>query len=224
MADGQQGHQRDRPGAEALEEADWRRQTPRGSRRLPRRLPPYPEPLFPDGPDKRRIQKSEVDDLLVEHAAWIKERLTAGRHAITVFEELPVKVQRSSFYRFLDRHGIGAKDRKTRRVVPEIVHAIQKRSVPLDWLENLLAREWDERRERATLKRIQYADFPEITAIEAFDWGFNPDIDEARIRRLAELDFLAERRIALFLGKPGTGKTHLALAIGVRAAKAGHRV
>lgn len=109
------------------------------------------------------------------------------------------------------------------REIDEVL-ATQKRSVPLDWLENLLSREWDERRERATLKRIQNADFPEITTIEGFDWSFNPDIDEARIRRLAELDFLVERRIALFLGKPGTGKTHLALAIGVRAAKAGHRV
>ena len=109
------------------------------------------------------------------------------------------------------------------RELPEVL-AAQKRSVPLDWVEQLLAREWDARRERAIEKRIEAASFPEIVTLEGFDWAFNPDIDEARIKRLADLDFVKERRIALFLGKPGTGKTHLALAIGIRAARAGHRV
>lgn len=109
------------------------------------------------------------------------------------------------------------------REIDEVL-AAQKRSVPLDWLEDLLSREWDARRERATEKRIKAAEFPEITTLEGFDWSFNPDIDEARVKRLADLDFVDARRIALFLGKPGTGKTHLALAIGVRAAQAGHRV
>lgn len=106
----------------------------------------------------------------------------------------------------------------------EAVLAMQKKSVPIEWLESLLAREWDARRERALKQRLKTADFPEITSLEHFDWSFNPDIDEARIRRLADLDFVKDKRIALLLGKPGTGKTHLALAIGVRAATAGYRV
>ncbi len=106
----------------------------------------------------------------------------------------------------------------------EAVLASQKRSVPLDWLDDLMSREWDARREKAVQRRIKDAEFPEITTLEHFDWEFNPDIDVGRIKRLGELDFVKERRIALFLGKPGTGKTHLALAIGVRAARAGHRV
>jgi DNA replication protein DnaC len=106
----------------------------------------------------------------------------------------------------------------------EEILAKQKKSVPIDWIEDLLCREIDHRRERATMKRIKDAEFPEVTTIENFDFQFNPDIDEARIRRLASLDFIKERRIILLLGKPGTGKTHLALAIGVRAAKAGQKV
>jgi DNA replication protein DnaC len=106
----------------------------------------------------------------------------------------------------------------------EAVLATQKKSVPLSWLDDLLSREWDARQERAIMKRIKDAEFPEITTLENFDWSFNPDIDQARIMRLAELDFLKDRRIALFLGKPGAGKTHLALAIGIRAAKTGHKV
>lgn len=106
----------------------------------------------------------------------------------------------------------------------EEILASQKRSVHLDWLASLLEREIDARKERAFKFRIKRAEFPEVTALETFDWGFNPDIDELTIRNLASLDFVRLRQIALFLGKPGTGKTHLALAIGVLAAQAGLRV
>lgn len=104
------------------------------------------------------------------------------------------------------------------------VLATQKKSVPLDWLDDLLSRETDARHERQIMNRIKEAEFPEITTLEGFDWSFNPEIDQARIKRLADLDFVKDRRIALFLGKPGTGKTHLALAIGIKAAKSGERV
>lgn len=100
----------------------------------------------------------------------------------------------------------------------------QKKTVSLDWFSALLAREIDARRERAVQSRIRRAEFPEVTSLEAFDWDFNPEIDRAAIEELATLAFVDQNEIALFLGKPGTGKTHLALAIGVRAVYRGHRV
>ena len=60
--------------------------------------------------------------------------------------------------------------------------------------------------------------------MESFDWDFNPDIKREQIYQLATLDFINKNQIALFLGKPGTGKTHLALALGVRAVHAGFSV
>ncbi len=57
-----------------------------------------------------------------------------------------------------------------------------------------------------------------------FDFSFNPDIDEEKIRELATLKFIDQNQIALFLGAPGVGKTHLALAIGVLAVQDGRRV
>ena len=72
--------------------------------------------------------------------------------------------------------------------------------------------------------RIRRAEFPEVTSLESFDWDFNPDIDREAIEQLATLQFVENNEIALFLGKPGTGKTHLALALGIRAVHRGLRV
>jgi DNA replication protein DnaC len=99
-----------------------------------------------------------------------------------------------------------------------------KKAVNLTWLAELLEREIDSRKENALKMRIKQAGFPEMTTLENFDWSFNKEIDEQRVRNLASLKFLEDHQIALFLGAPGVGKTHLALAIGVLAARAGHRV
>jgi DNA replication protein DnaC len=99
-----------------------------------------------------------------------------------------------------------------------------KKAVSLTWLSELLEQELDARKESSLQTRIKQAGFPELTALESFDWSFNPAINEAKIRELATLDFVGKNEIALFLGSPGVGKTHLALAIGIRAAQHGHRV
>lgn len=106
----------------------------------------------------------------------------------------------------------------------EEVLANQKKAVSLDWITELLEREIDARRQKGLERRIQSAKFPEITSLENFDFGFNPDIDEEKIRELATLRFVDGNQIALFLGAPGVGKTHLALAIGVLAVQDGRRV
>lgn len=102
--------------------------------------------------------------------------------------------------------------------------AKHKAAVSLDWVSELLERELDARKERALQKRIERAQFPELATLEAFDWRFNPKIDKDKIEELAQLEFIRNNRIALFLGKPGTGKTHLALALGLLAVKADLRV
>ena len=113
---------------------------------------------------------------------------------------------------------------KTAAAELEDVLAHQSRTVPLDWLSTLLSREIDARRESAVQYRIKLAEFPEVTSLESFDWAFNPDIDRVAVEELATLAFVERNEIALFLGKPGTGKTHLALALGVGAVYRGHRV
>lgn len=104
------------------------------------------------------------------------------------------------------------------------VLAKHKKAVCLSWLSDLLERESDARREKALLGRIKRAKFPEITNLETFDWSFNPVIEETKIRELSKLDFISNNQICLFLGQPGTGKTHIALAIGILAVNKGYRV
>ena len=99
----------------------------------PEPLPPYPEALFPDGPDGRESKNSEANSLILARKDWITDRLTAGWHPITIFEELKLPVGRSSFYRFMHRHGLSALgDNARKRVVPEIVHRPGE-ALLLDW-------------------------------------------------------------------------------------------
>ena len=86
-------------------------------------LPPYPEPVFPDAVDKRSLQASPQEPQLEPHRAWMEERLSAGWHAVTLFEELPVKgIGRSSFYRYLKRHKLNRLGEAYRGgVIPEII-------------------------------------------------------------------------------------------------------
>lgn len=99
-----------------------------------------------------------------------------------------------------------------------------KKAVSLGWLSELLQLEIDQRKENSIQTKIRSARFPEITTLEAFDFSFNPKIDKQKILELASLKFLDHNGIALFLGTTGAGKTHLAIAIGVIAARAGHKV
>lgn len=95
-------------------------------------LPPYPEAIFPETEDGRGLRSSPTWEALLPYREWIRERLLSGWHAITVWEELPIKVPRSSFYRFLIRYRLNELSSSLRRVVPEIVHAPAE-ALLIDW-------------------------------------------------------------------------------------------
>lgn len=95
-------------------------------------LPPYPEAIFSEAADGRTLKLSEPHQKLKLHHEWIRDRLEGGWHAVTVFEELPVKdVTRSSFYRYLERYKLNRLG-ENYRVVPEIVHKPGEALI-LDW-------------------------------------------------------------------------------------------
>src|SRR5437588_13032603 len=63
-----------------------------------------------------------------------------------------------------------------------------------------------------------------IKTLAGFDFSFQPSLDGGRILALAELQFVNRREVVHFLGPPGTGKSHLAVALGIEAVKAGRSV
>jgi len=92
------------------------------------------------------------------------------------------------------------------------------------FLTEALKTEWQSRRVRGTEARMRQARFPAPQTLEAFDFDFQPGIDRKMIRELASLAFVERGENVVFLGPPGVGKTHLAIALGIKAVEAGHRV
>ena len=108
----------------------------------------------------------------------------------------------------------------------ELENILQKRKKGIDvqWLSELLSVELDTRSENAIEKRIKRADFPERRSFEQFNWDFNEKLPREQIEALRDLKFVDNNEIVLFLGQTGAGKTHLAIALGMFAAQAGHSV
>jgi len=93
-----------------------------------------------------------------------------------------------------------------------------------EFLADLLAVEATARRERYLKARTRLAHFPFHKTLEEFDFAFQPSIDERQVRELAQLAFVREAANVLLLGPPGVGKTHLAVALGLKAIEAGYGV
>jgi DNA replication protein DnaC len=93
-----------------------------------------------------------------------------------------------------------------------------------EFLELLLQDELLIRNHRLMNRRISAANFRDTRRLEDFDFGFNPSIKKSRIFELATCKFVRECRDVLFIGPPGTGKSHLAQAIGLAAIRSGHTV
>jgi DNA replication protein DnaC len=93
-----------------------------------------------------------------------------------------------------------------------------------DFLWQLCEHELIEREQRAAGRRVKMAKFPVVKTMEDFDFSAQPSINEALIRQLISCQYLQERGNVLLLGNSGTGKSHLATALGFAACAQGKRV
>jgi DNA replication protein DnaC len=90
--------------------------------------------------------------------------------------------------------------------------------------EALLGTEHSSREAHGGEGRIKAARFPARKTLEEFDFTFQRSVKKTLIQHLGQLDFLHGRENVVLLGPPGTGKTHLSIALGIRACLAGQRV
>jgi DNA replication protein DnaC len=93
----------------------------------------------------------------------------------------------------------------------------------VEFLARVMAEQVAATTNRRLSARMRYARFPYRRTIEDFDYQFQPSVDRKLVDDLATLRFIGENRPLLFLGQPGCGKTHLAVALAIRAVEAGYR-
>jgi DNA replication protein DnaC len=93
-----------------------------------------------------------------------------------------------------------------------------------EFLAACLQREVAARQAHGGEGRIRAARFPARKSLEEFDFDHARGLKHDQVAHLGTLDFVTARENVIFLGPPGTGKTHLAIGLGIRACQAGHRV
>jgi DNA replication protein DnaC len=93
-----------------------------------------------------------------------------------------------------------------------------------DFLRELLEVELRSREQRSAKRRLKEARFPDVKTLEQLDWEALNDISKRKIMELATCEFLSEARDCIIAGAVGTGKTHVAISIGVEAARRRFRV
>ncbi len=102
--------------------------------------------------------------------------------------------------------------------------ARRKRQPPADYLADLVSFEVAKRRERRIQRRIQEARFPILKTLDSFDFAEQPRLDRDEVLELFRCEFVEQAANVVLLGGVGTGKTHLAIALGMACCQRDHRV
>jgi len=110
-------------------------------------------------------------------------------------------------------------------VYKEVAEKAVKRHLQYEeYLALLLEQEVKRKRESSINARIIKGKFPFLKGLEEFDFSFQPNLKEKEVIRLSSLEFVEQKGNVIFLGPPGVGKTHLSVALGMKACNARYRV
>jgi DNA replication protein DnaC len=123
------------------------------------------------------------------------------------------------------RHLVGLRMPRALETLGQLVQQLERGQVSaIEAIETLLAEEITIREGRRVKAALQVARLTPIKTLSSFDFSFQPSLDRSRIMALAALDFIDRHEVIHFIGQSGTGKSHLAIALGVEAVRAGRSV
>lgn len=94
----------------------------------------------------------------------------------------------------------------------------------LDGFTSLIQDELDRRRSKLIERQFQLSGLPERKSLSEFEWNYNPKVQKKAVLELNTLKWIQAHEDALFIGQPGTGKSHVAKSIAMAALLSGHRV
>jgi len=122
-------------------------------------------------------------------------------------------------------HLVGLRMPRALEALDHIVQQLERGEIgAIEAIDELLAEELTVRESRRIKAALQMARLANIKTLSGFDFSFQPSLDRNRIMALAALEFIDRHEVVHFIGQSGTGKTHLAAALGVEAVRAGRSV
>jgi len=120
---------------------------------------------------------------------------------------------------------VGLRMPRALETLDHIVQQLERGQISaIEAIDMLLAEEITVRESRRIKAALQMARLATIKTLSGFDFSFQPSLDRNRVLALAQLDFIDRHEVVHFIGQSGTGKGHLAAALGVEAVRAGRSV
>ncbi len=106
----------------------------------------------------------------------------------------------------------------------EVIRRLSSEASYEDFLIEVMKEEIEERSSSSIQRRIKAAKFPVVKSIDEFDSSRLEYVSNAKLASLASCDFIKDKQNIVMIGNPGSGKTHLATALGINACRIGYKV